>query len=64
MGVDGESVIRVSVRYSYNSTLTQLFGGSFLAMEKVAYARPRLDKRVSLDGVPSDDGETKYLTIT
>lgn len=64
MGVDGESVIRVSVRFSYHSTLTDLFGGSFMAMEKVAYARPRLDKKVSLDGAPSDDGTTKYLTIS
>lgn len=64
MGVDGESVIRVAVRYSYHSALTELFGGSFMAMEKVAYARPRLDKKVSLDGVPTDGGSTKYLTIT
>jgi Flp pilus assembly protein TadG len=64
MGADGESVIRVSVRYSYHSVLTELFGGSFMAMEKTAYSRPRLDKKVSLDGVPTDGGATTYLTIT
>ena len=64
MGADGESVIRVSVRYNYHSVLTELFGGSFMAMEKVAYSRPRLDKKVSLDGVPTDGGALKYLTIS
>ncbi len=64
MGVDGESVIRVAVRYNYNSVLTELFGGSFMAMEKIAYSRPRLDKKVSLDGAPTDGGATVYLTIT
>ena len=64
MGVDGESVIRVSVRYSYHSVLTELFGGSFMALEKVAYSRPRLDKKVSLDGVPTDGGALQYLSIS
>ena len=64
MGVDGESVIRVSVRYKYHSALTELFGGSFMAMEKVAYSRPRLDKKISLDGAPTDGGATQYLAIT
>ncbi len=64
MGVDGESVIRVSVRYSYHSVLTELFGGSFMAMEKTAYSRPRLDKKIALDGASTDGGSTKYLTIT
>ena len=64
MGADGESVIRVAVRYNYHSALTELFGGSFMAMEKVAYSRPRLDKKVSLDGVPTDGGALTYLTIS
>lgn len=64
MGVDGESVIRVAVRYNYHSVLTELFGGSFMAMEKIAYSRPRLDKKVSLDGVPTDGGATVYLSIS
>jgi Flp pilus assembly protein TadG len=64
MGVDGESVIRVAVRYSYRSALTELFGGSFMALEKVAYSRPRLDKKVSLDGVPTDGGALQYLSIS
>ena len=64
MGVDGESVIRVAVRYSYRSVLTELFGGSFMALEKVAYSRPRLDKKVSLDGVPTDGGALQYLSIS
>lgn len=64
MGVDGESVIRVGVRYKYHSALTELFGGSFMSLEKVAYARPRLDKRVELDNAATDGGATKTLTIS
>jgi hypothetical protein len=35
-----------------------------MPMEKTAYSRPRLDKKISLDGVPTDGGATTYLTIT
>lgn len=61
MGVDGESVIRVGIRYEYNSVLTELFGGSTVFVEKTAYARPRIDKRVSVDGSPDDGGDIEYI---
>ena len=64
MGVDGESVIRVGVRYTYHSILTDLFGGSFMAIEKYAYSRPRIDKKVSLDGQNTDGGAVVYISAT
>lgn len=62
MGVTDESVIRVGVRYAYQSVLTDLFGGGAMAIEKTAYARPRLDRKVSMDGATSDGGTIQYLS--
>jgi Flp pilus assembly protein TadG len=62
LGVDGESVIRVGVRYQYHSVLTDLFGGGAMAIEKSAYSRPRIDRKVSLDGATSDGGTIAYLS--
>lgn len=61
MGIEDESIIRVGVRYSYQSVLTELFGGGAMAIEKSAYARPRVERKVSLDGVTDDGGATVYL---
>lgn len=61
MGIEDESIIRVGVRYNYQSVLTELFGGGTMAIEKSAYARPRIDRKVSLDGSTDDGGATTYL---
>lgn len=61
LGVDGESVIRVGVRYQYTSILSELFGGGAMAIEKSAYSRPRIDRKVSLDGETDDGGTIAYL---
>jgi Flp pilus assembly protein TadG len=61
MGIQDESIIRVGVRYSYQSVLTELFGGGAMAIEKSAYARPRVERKVSLDGLTDDGGATVYL---
>jgi len=62
MGLEGESVIRVGVRYNYQSILTDLFGGGFMAIERSAYARPRIDRKVTLDGESDDGGEVEYIS--
>lgn len=64
MGVDGETVIRVGVRYKYQSVLTELFGGGGMTMEKSAYARPRIDRKVEMDGKTDDGGSIKYVTVS
>ena len=61
MGIQDETVIRVGVRYNYQSVLTELFGGGAMAIEKSAYARPRIERKVALDGSTDDGGATAYL---
>lgn len=61
MGIEDETVIRVGVRFNYQSVLTELFGGGFMAIEKSAYARPRIERKVALDGDTDDGGATVYL---
>lgn len=61
MGLTNEAVIRVGVRYVYHSVLTDLFGGSIMTVERSAYARPRIERLVSLDGQTDDGGSTKYF---
>lgn len=62
MGIEDESVIRVGIRYNYQSVLTELFGGGFMAIEKTAYARPRIDRKIALNGITDDGGDTTYLS--
>lgn len=64
MGVDGETVIRVGVRYKYTSVLTELFGGGVMTMEKSAYARPRIDRKVEMDGKTDDGGAIQYVSLS
>jgi hypothetical protein len=54
MGVQDESVIHVSIRYNYQSVLSELFGGGSIAIEKFAIARPRVERRVAIDGQTSE----------
>jgi hypothetical protein len=61
MGLEDESVIRVGVRYNYQSTLSDLFGGGFVAIERSAYARPRVERLVALDDETDDGGAVVYF---
>jgi Flp pilus assembly protein TadG len=63
MGVDGETVIRVGIRYKYTSVLTELFGGGAMTLEKSAYARPRIDRKVEMDNQTDDGGAITYVTV-
>ena len=57
MGIEKEAVIRVGVRYIYRSILTDLFGGDVMSIERSAYARPRVERLITLDGVSDDGGD-------
>jgi Flp pilus assembly protein TadG len=61
MGVKNESVIRVGIRYNYQSVITSLFGGGFTAIERNAYSRPRVERMVTLDGQTDDGGTIEYF---
>ena len=61
MGLTNEAVIRVGVRYTYHSILSDMFGGSTMLVERSAYARPRVDRLVSLDGATDDGGQIRFF---
>jgi hypothetical protein len=61
MGAEDETVIRVGVRYRYESVLTNLFGGSVMSIERQAYTRPRIERVITIDGQSQDDGSIKYF---
>jgi Flp pilus assembly protein TadG len=61
MGAEDETVIRVGVRYTYESVLSSLFGGSTMAIEREAYTRPRMQRIVTMDGQENDGGGIQYF---
>lgn len=61
MGASGEGVIRVSVRYQYDSPITKLFGGGSFGIVKTGYARPRQVRLVSMDGKTDDGGAATMM---
>jgi hypothetical protein len=61
MGIKNETVIRVGVRYHYQSILSNLFGGAVTTMERVAFARPRVERVITLDGKETDGGNIVYF---
>jgi Flp pilus assembly protein TadG len=58
LGDEGDSVIRVGIRYDYSSPISSLFGGPDIAMVRQAYARPRLVRQIPIDGDIDDGGGT------
>jgi Flp pilus assembly protein TadG len=56
MGAKDETVIRIGIRYKYNSVLTTLFGGAGMNIERSAFARPREERVIKIDGVSEDNG--------
>jgi hypothetical protein len=58
LGEEGDSVIRVGVRYDYSSPISSLFGGADHAMVREAYARPRRGASIPIDGVVDAGGAT------
>jgi Flp pilus assembly protein TadG len=61
MGAKDESVIRIGVRYRYESVLSSLFGGSAMSIERQAFSRPRMQRVVTLDGESDDGGAIQYF---
>ncbi|RYZ13751.1 MAG: pilus assembly protein [Alphaproteobacteria bacterium] len=61
MGLTNEAVIRVGVRYVYRSVLSDLFGGGTMTVERSAYARPRVERLVAVDGRTDDGGAVQAI---
>ena len=58
MGVKDETVVRIGIRYKYKSVVTTLFGGAELNIERSAFARPREERVIKIDGLSEDNGGT------
>ena len=58
MGVEDETVIRIGIRYKYTSVLTNLWGGGEMNIERSAFARPREERTIKIDGLSEDNGGT------
>lgn len=55
MGAQDETVIRIGVRYRYTSVITNMFGGGTLNIERSAFARPRQERVITIDGLTADN---------
>jgi Flp pilus assembly protein TadG len=64
MGQEDETVVRVGVRYRYESVLSNLFGGSVMYIEREAFTRPRMERVITLDGQNTDGGAIKYFSAS
>jgi hypothetical protein len=58
MGLKDETVLRIGIRYKYSSVLTSLFGGADMNIERSAFARPREERTIKIDGNSEDNGGT------
>ncbi len=56
MGAEDETVLRVGIRYRYESVLSGMFGGGTVDIEREAFARPREERIIKIDGTPEDNG--------
>ena len=61
MGLKDETIVRVGVRYTYESVLSNLVGGSIMTIEREAFARPRLERVIMMDGEIDDGGAIEYF---
>jgi Flp pilus assembly protein TadG len=61
LGPASESIIRVGVRYRYESPISALWGGPVLNMVQESFARPRSTRLIPLDGVTDDGGDIVYF---
>jgi Flp pilus assembly protein TadG len=56
MGAENETVLRVGIRYRYESVLSGMFGGGTVDIEREAFARPREERVIEIDGLAEDNG--------
>jgi Flp pilus assembly protein TadG len=56
MGAENETVLRVGIRYRYESVLSSMFGGGTVNIEREAFARPREERIIRIDGAAEDNG--------
>lgn len=55
LGAPGESVLRVSARYTYVTPISQLIGAGTMRLDEAVYYRPRVTRLIAIDGQIHDD---------
>lgn len=63
LGGKGESIIHVGVRFRYSSPISSLFGGPNLSIVRTAWARPRTQRIITINGNASHSGGSP-VTLT
>ncbi|MEO0465345.1 MAG: TadE/TadG family type IV pilus assembly protein [Pseudomonadota bacterium] len=56
LGDPGESVMRVSVRFSYETPISELMGLGQMTLDEAVFYRPRVTRVIAIDGEIFDDG--------
>lgn len=56
LGAPGESVLRVSARYTYTTPISQMIGAGRLRLDKAVFYRPRVTRLIAIDGEIHDEG--------
>lgn len=56
LGAAGESIIYVGVRFRYSSPISSMFGGPDITIVREAWARPRTQRIITINGNASDAG--------
>ncbi len=63
LGTNSETVIHVGVRFRYTSPVSSLFGGPNLSIVREAWARPRTQRVITINGNATDAGGA-IVTLT
>ncbi|MEL6661613.1 MAG: TadE/TadG family type IV pilus assembly protein [Pseudomonadota bacterium] len=56
LGDPGESVLRVSARFSYQTPISQVIGTGQMNIDEAVFYRPRVTRLIAIDGAIHDDG--------
>lgn len=56
LGKPGESVLRVSARFSYQTPISQLIGSGQMSLDEAVFFRPRVTRLIAIDGAIHDVG--------
>lgn len=56
LGAPGESVLRVSARFAYQTPISQMIGSGEMHLDAAVFFRPRVTRLIAIDGSIHDDG--------
>ena len=56
LGDPGESVLRVSARFNYETPISQIVGAGRMSLDEAVFYRPRVTRLIAIDGAIHDAG--------